>query len=399
MNDLQRLLEEAYEERSTLHLEVAATEWANKRATRRYQSWERGFLLKRMFSKSFATRKERFETAQAKLDELREQLRLTVLATQIHIDPEQAEPYFRMRDQFAAMSECQMVWDTLDRRRINRVATRSPASEAITRETVTFSLSSCNLIQWDQKVPHLPNRTGGDLYLYPGFAIYRAAKKAFAIVDSREIRLAYSPSKFIEDGKVPSDTKVVGQAWAKSNKDGSPDRRFRDNHQIPVVFYGSLNFTSSSGLHEEFQISTTELAEHFAKAWNAFQASFVSKDQPTADEVAPGRTPKRQPRPITHPAKNPDGEHLDVLSVFAKESEKARALALEHGDYWGFLLTEELLRSKLPVLESECDGFDKTLLSVRKRHLSGPEYIHWLGAKPGEFKAMIAELSKCVKED
>jgi hypothetical protein len=168
MADLQKLLEVAYEERSTLSLEVEASGREADIATRRYKSWERGFLLKRMFSKSFAVRKEVFETAQAKADELREQLLLTVLATQIEIDPEQAEPYYRMRDEFAAMCECQKTWDTLERRSVDRVAERSAASEAITREPVAFALGSCDLIQWDQEVLHLPNRTGGDLYIYPG---------------------------------------------------------------------------------------------------------------------------------------------------------------------------------------------------------------------------------------
>jgi len=93
-----------------------------------------------------------------------------------------------MRDEFAATSECQKTWDTLERRSVDRVAERSTASEAITREPVAFALGSCDLIQWDQKVPHLPNRTGRDLCLYPGFALYRAAKKALATIDCRGIR-------------------------------------------------------------------------------------------------------------------------------------------------------------------------------------------------------------------
>jgi hypothetical protein len=92
MGDLQRLLEEAYDERSTLDREIASSVVEVDLATKRYQSWDGGLLLKRVFSKSFAARKDGFETTQAKLDELREQLRLTALATHIDIDSEQAEP-------------------------------------------------------------------------------------------------------------------------------------------------------------------------------------------------------------------------------------------------------------------------------------------------------------------
>jgi len=105
--------------------------------------------------------------------------------------------------------------------------------------------------------------------------LYRAAKKAFALIDSREIQLLHERTRFIEDGTVPSDAQIVGQAWAKSNKDGTPDRRFRDNYQIPVVLYGSLKFMSPTGLQEEFQVSNAELGERFSKSWHAFQVSLA----------------------------------------------------------------------------------------------------------------------------
>jgi len=274
MEELRRLLNEAYNERSTLTSEVESAEREANFARKRYTSWESGFLFKRIFKNAFAVRKQAVETADAKLEELREQLRLTSLATQIEIDRSQAEPYYRMRDEFAALSECKKIWDTLERRAINRAAERSAASEAITREPVSFALSSCDLIQWEQKIPHLANRNGGDLYLYPGFVLYRASRQAFALIDAEEIKLDFRTVRFIEEESVPSETQVVGQTWAKVNKDGSPDRRFRDNYQIPVVLYGTLTFRSSSGLQEEYQFSSATLAERFAKAWAAFQNSY-----------------------------------------------------------------------------------------------------------------------------
>jgi TPR repeat protein len=278
MDELRKLLKEAYEERGALTQEISRGEQEARIAAARYQSWERGLLFKRAFKKSFAIRKDAHDTAQAKLEELREQLRLTAVATQIDIDREQAESYYRMRDDFAALSECQRIWDTLERRAVNRVVERSAANEAITREPVSFSLNCCDLIQWEQNVPHLPNCAGGDMYVYPGFVLYRASRQAFALIDSREVTLTFRPVRFIEEQTIPSDTQTVGQAWAKSNKDGSADRRFRGNYQIPIALYGALLFTSRSGLQEEYQCSNPALAERFVHAWNAFRASLTSTD-------------------------------------------------------------------------------------------------------------------------
>jgi len=45
-----------------------------------------------------------------------------------------------------------------------------------------------------------------------------------------------------------------------------------------VVLYGVLMFTSPSGLHAEYHVSNPLLAERFARAWNAFRASFEPPD-------------------------------------------------------------------------------------------------------------------------
>lgn len=208
------------------------------------------------------------------MNELAEQLKLTKLAAHFEIDREQAEPYFKMRDEFAAMCECQQTWDTLARCVMDRFTTRSAASEAISRAPVKFDLSDCDVIEWEQKVPHLPNCAGGDIYVYPGFVLYRASKQAFALIDFHDVKLEFQPTRFIEDGPVPSDTQTVGQAWAKSNADGSPDRRFRDNYQIPIVVYGALSFASASGLNEQYEFSNPAPVQRFAIAWEAFQKSF-----------------------------------------------------------------------------------------------------------------------------
>jgi len=287
LEQLRRLLTDAYNERDELTREISSATTEANLATKRYQNWERGFLFRRLFKKSFAARKETAETAVAKLAELQEQLRLTTVATEINVDREQGEPYYRMRDAFAALSECQKVWNVLAETVVDRVAERSSSDKAVTRTTVPFSLGSCDLMQSEQKVPHLPNRTGGDMFVYPGFILYRASKQAFALIDSRDVMLRYVSTQFTENETVPSDSQVIGQTWAKCNKDGSPDRRFRDNYQIPVAHYGTLLFSTSDGLDVRYICSNARSTEAFAKAWMAFRMSF--NGGPAKTDNAPGQ--------------------------------------------------------------------------------------------------------------
>lgn len=48
-----------------------------------------------------------------------------------------------------------------------------------------------------------------------------------------------------------------------SNKDGSRDKRYTDNYQIPVVQYGELHLSSKSGLNEVYMLSNPEPAFNF----------------------------------------------------------------------------------------------------------------------------------------
>jgi hypothetical protein len=90
--------------------------------------------------------------------------------------------------------------------------------------------------------------------------------KGVGAVAYRNLSIEIRDSRFIDDGPVPSDANVVDYTWKYVNKKGGPDRRFKDNRQLPICLYEELVFTSGSGLNEIIQISRTGVAEGFAKA-------------------------------------------------------------------------------------------------------------------------------------
>ncbi len=104
-------------------------------AERRYDSWERAFLFKHVFKKAFAKRNDVLEEETAKVTEFEEQQKLSRISTQIDIDPEQAELFFRLRDQFAALTECSAIWDIKTRQATNQVRERTTASTRLSRDT------------------------------------------------------------------------------------------------------------------------------------------------------------------------------------------------------------------------------------------------------------------------
>jgi hypothetical protein len=54
---------------------------------------------------------------------------------------------------------------------------------------------------------------------------------------------------------VPPDAIVVGQTWKYVNKKGGPDRRFKDNQQLPICLFDEIGMISNSGFKGVLQVS------------------------------------------------------------------------------------------------------------------------------------------------
>lgn len=68
---------------------------------------------------------------------------------------------------------------------------------------------------------------------------------------------------FIEDGIIPKDAKIVDYTWKFLNKNGSPDKRYKNNKKLPICKYGKITITSPEGINLEFQISNIDTLIEF----------------------------------------------------------------------------------------------------------------------------------------
>ncbi len=65
-----------------------------------------------------------------------------------------------------------------------------------------------------------------------------------------QLKCAYSSIEYIEnENDAPSDTRVLDMTWKYVNRDGSRDRRFKNNCQLPVCAYGELWLTAGKTLN------------------------------------------------------------------------------------------------------------------------------------------------------
>ena len=270
---LRELLAKTQQERKALLPELRAAEARAAALAAKRNAWERGWFLRRIAPGRLAQLQKDSDDAHALKAELVSQEQLSRLQTHIELPADARKAFSQVSDAFALVTRCERQWDTVSRVATDRVRERTSAHHSIQRTPVRFDLGVCELIESEWKVPHLPNANGGDLYLYPGFVLLHISADAFALVDITEVAIEAIPAPFLEEEGVPGDAQVVRQAWKKANKDGSPDRRFAGNYQIPVVEYATLRITSRSGLNEEYMLSNPSAVRQFATLWTRFKQS------------------------------------------------------------------------------------------------------------------------------
>lgn len=192
----------------------------------------------------------------------------------IEFDPEIKEKYDRMVTAFRNLTTSHKIWDVTSAHFQDRVAARSAASTIVSKRDVRFSFKSLAEIRSDFEALYFENANGADLYFYPSFIVMYANRKDFAIIGLNELNLQQNYVRFTETGSVPRDSKVIDRTWAKVNKNGTPDKRFKGNYQIPIAKYGQINLRTNTGLNEEYEFSNYEFTEAFSQIFKEYQSTF-----------------------------------------------------------------------------------------------------------------------------
>lgn len=119
-------------------------------------------------------------------------------------------------------------------------------------------------------------------YFYPGFVLVDGGPASdFAIIDLTELEVSSVATNFTEADTPPTDAQVVGKTWAKANKNGSRDRRFANNRELPILRYGSLHLGTGGGLNEAFMFSDAKASSYFAESVNDVQRLLARGRRPS----------------------------------------------------------------------------------------------------------------------
>jgi hypothetical protein len=180
------------------------------------------------------------------------------------LEPDVQTAYQGLHDAFDALRRCAGVWHVEAAGRVRQSKYHAGANTLVQRTGIALSKGNVPYLKTNIDVPTIP--VGKQLLAFMPDRLLVFDSGAVGAVPYVDLDIQTSQTHFVEDGTVPRDSRVVDQTWKYVNKKGGPDRRFKDNREIPVVLYEEIRFSSTSGINELVQVSRTGVGESFKSA-------------------------------------------------------------------------------------------------------------------------------------
>jgi len=180
------------------------------------------------------------------------------------LEPQVEDAFRRFGEWAQALAGAGRTWHVTATDRVRDRKYNAGASDVVQRHVTAVRHAEPPFLKTN--VPVLSVGVGRQtLYFLPDrLLVYDAS--GIGAISYRTLDLSVEKQRFIEEGSVPTDATVVDRTWRYVNKSGAPDRRFRDNREIPICLYDELTFRTPSGLNEILQVSRSGVGEGFVAA-------------------------------------------------------------------------------------------------------------------------------------
>jgi hypothetical protein len=111
-----------------------------------------------------------------------------------------------------------------------------------------FSVARLPVALFNRPIPNVETNVTVPGITYGSKALYFLPDKLLVMEGNRvqgigyeDLLVATDHLEYVEpEGNVFADSQVIDHRWKRINRDGSPDRRFKENSQLPVVRCGIL---------------------------------------------------------------------------------------------------------------------------------------------------------------
>ncbi|MDJ0836820.1 MAG: DUF4236 domain-containing protein [Acidobacteriota bacterium] len=183
------------------------------------------------------------------------------------LSPEAEVAYERLHQWFDEMCRRAGVWHISAEGDVLDAKYQAGADRVIERNQISPRKSRIKELKTNLDYPVIP--VGRQMLALMPERILVFDNRGVGAVAYGDLHLEVSTIDFIEGERLPWDAEVIGHTWKYVNKKGGPDRRFKDNYEIPIARYETIYFKSSSGLNEMIQISMPGVGEPLSRCFSA----------------------------------------------------------------------------------------------------------------------------------
>ncbi len=88
-----------------------------------------------------------------------------------------------------------------------------------------------------------------------------------------------------------------------------------------------------------------------------------------------------------------------LRKAFENETEATKRIAFQHPPYWEYLLTVELLKTRIELVKKEFYELDRGVTFKKTKKLNGIEFVNWIRPRMNDLTLLVQALSNVINDD
>ena len=176
------------------------------------------------------------------------------------------------RDLIDALAANQALWQVVTINQTSSQKLNAGASNSAKRKSLSVAQVSPSFIKTNACC-HKLELLQGKLFILPDRALLKS-RSGWSVIEYSELHAAVSTLKLAETTPPTSDSTIVDSVWRYANADGSPDKRFSANFQLPVCVRGQVAFRTDSGFSAILYLSSIDATKRVNALINRLRSQF-----------------------------------------------------------------------------------------------------------------------------
>lgn len=179
-------------------------------------------------------------------------------------DDDMAAAYAQLHKAASQLSKCVAAWHIEASGKVLDRKYHAGASDLVRRKRTSISKAEPPYVKTN--IETVAIEVGRQtLHFFPDRVLVYE-QHGVGAVGYQELNIDVSSTRFIESEAVPRDAKIIDRTWEYVNKSGGPDKRFKNNKELPICQYEQIALSSHTGLNEIIQLSRCNVGNAFSEA-------------------------------------------------------------------------------------------------------------------------------------